>query len=314
MNKAELYMAIHEIDENLITESNDTDNIKTNVFFTKKTLSIAVKTVAILMVIVCTAICYKGFSSLPSKNPTTLPSENTSYPTQQYTETSETTLYVNDDTTSTNDAPIDKDITDVDTDELTTDAVQQEESTTLKPQDKLPDYSLYTLSMWLNEPGVIWSSNTIKGGIVISEKAPMGAVKISDSLKEMFKDNDKSTIYAVLVDFSSCINEEEFDNWKHNDISVSELRSEFEKSAKNDKTIKEYKNKLREIRIAYYEMKIEKFQDSFNKAGLKIYTDKRVPDLSAQFFYTFGTEEQLKKLSCKSDEAFVLALAGEIAF
>lgn len=317
MNKFELYMAIHEIDENLITEANDTVNIKTNVFFQKRTLSIAIKTVAVLIVIVCTAICFKGISSLPSKNPTTLPIENTSYPIQQGTKHTETTLYVNDETTTTNDESVEKDVTDIDEDELTTGEVQQEESTTVKSQDKFPNYSLYTLSMWLNEPGVIWGSDTIKGGLIISEKTPIGTIKITDSLKGMFKENNETTIYAVIVDFSSCIDEEAVDTWEHNGISISQLRDEFEReieteSTKNKDKIFEYKNNIQKIKAAYYKAKIEEFKDTFNDVGLKIYTNEKGADTGSYYFYTFASESQIMSLTCKTTEAFVLAPASKL--
>lgn len=317
MNKFELYMAIHEIDENLITEANDTVNIKTNVFLQKKTLSITIKTVAVLIVIVCTAICFKGISSLPSKNPTTLPIENTSYPIQQGTEHTETTLYVNDETTTTNDESVEKDVTDIDEDELTTGEVQQEESTTVKSQDKLPNYSLYTLSMWLNEPGVIWGSDTVKGGLIISEKTPMGTIKIADSLKEMFNGNDETTIYAVIVDFSSSINEEDVENWEFNGISISKLRNEFESKIETETlnskdTIFEYKNNIRKIKAAYYKAKVEEFNGTFNDAGLKIYTNEKGVDTGSYYFYTFASESQIMSLTCKNTEAFVLAPASKL--
>ena len=252
-----------------------------------------------------------GNTEQTSKNTTTLQCENTCYPIQQQTET---TVHVNDEKTTTNDATVEKDITDIGEDELTTSKVHQEEITTVNSQDKVPNYSLYTLSMWLNEPGVIWGSDTVKGGLIISEKTPMGTIKITDSLKEMFNGNDETTIYAVIVDFSSCINDEDIENFEFNGISISKLQSEFEKSEKDDKSIKEYKNELYKIKTAYYDMKIESFRNSFNKAELEIYINEKYPDSSTQCFYTFGTEEQLKKLACKSDEAFILVPAGKPVF
>lgn len=233
-----------------------------------------------------------GNTEPTNTNTTTLQCENTSSPIQQHTET---TIYINDEKNTTNKVP-------------------HEESTTISSQDNLPNYSLYTLSMWLNEPGVIWGSDTVKGGLIISEKIPMGTIKIADSLKEMFNENDETTIYAVMVDYSSCINDEDIEKFEFNGISISKLQSEFEKSEKDDKSIKEYKNELYKIKTAYYDMKIESFRNSFNKAELEIYINEKYPDSSTQYFYTFGTEEQLKKLACKSDEAFILVPAGKPVF
>ena len=98
-----------------------------------------------------------------------------------------------------------------------------------------------------------------------------------------------NTVYAVLVDFSSCIDENELLYWNCDGMTIKELQNRLDELQSehgqsytyvggegtehtrylpdlNSKAeIKEIKGKINEIKTAYYEMKIQSFENTFHQ-------------------------------------------------
>ena len=187
------------------------------------------------------------------------------------------------------------------------------------------DFSGIDLENWLNNPDVIWGDTEIKGSDS-SEKIALGSILISDDLNKLMKSGNSNDVYAVMVDFSSCIDENELLNWEYNGNTISELQSEYSKLSSftdetytyigsdgiehteylssNDKKeeIKKIKQAINEIKAVYYDMKIQQFSDSFHKNGLEIY--KGGEEVNT-IFYTFTNKTLLKEFVCKENEAFI---------
>lgn len=187
------------------------------------------------------------------------------------------------------------------------------------------DFSGIDLENWLNNPDVIWGDTEIKG-IDSLEKIALGSILISDDLNKLMKSGNSNDVYAVMVDFSSCIDENELLNWEYNGNTISELQSEYSKLSSftdetytyigsdgiehteylssNDKKeeIKKIKQAINEIKAVYYDMKIQQFSDSFHKNGLEIY--KGGEEVNT-IFYTFTNKTLLKDFVCKENEAFI---------
>lgn len=187
------------------------------------------------------------------------------------------------------------------------------------------DFSGINIENWLNNPDVIWGDTEIKGSDS-SEIIALGSILISDDLNKLMKSGNSNDVYAVMVDFSSCIDENELLNWEYNGNTISELQSEYSKLSSftdetytyigsdgiehteylssNDKKeeIKKIKQAINEIKAVYYDMKIQQFSDSFHKNGLEIY--KGGEEVNT-FFYTFTNKTLLKEFVCKENEAFI---------
>ena len=206
---------------------------------------------------------------------------------------------------------------------------------TIPDADNEPDDSDYDslkedfygidLKNWINNPDVIWGDTEIKGSDS-SEKIALGSILISDDLNKLMKSGNSNDVYAVMVDFSSCIDENELLNWEYNGNTISELQSEYSKLSSftdetytyigsdgiehteylssNDKKeeIKKIKQAINEIKAVYYDMKIQQFSESFHKNGLEIY--KGGEEVNT-FFYTFTNKTLLKEFVCKENEAFI---------
>lgn len=187
------------------------------------------------------------------------------------------------------------------------------------------DFSGINIENWLNNPDVIWGDTEIKGSDS-SEKIALGSILISDDLNKLMKSGNSNDVYAVMVDFSSCIDENELLNLEYNGNTISELQSEYlklssftdetytyigsdgiehtEYLSSNDKKeeIKKIKQAINEIKAVYYDMKIQQFSDSFHKNGLEIY--KGGEEVNT-IFYTFTNKILLKEFVCKENEAFI---------
>lgn len=187
------------------------------------------------------------------------------------------------------------------------------------------DFCGINLENWLNNPYVIWGDTEIKGSDS-SEKIALGSILISDDLNNLMKSGNSNDVYAVMVDFSSSIDENELLNWEYNGNTISELQSEYSKLSSftdetytyigsdgiehteylssNDKKeeIKKIKQAINEIKAVYYDMKIQQFSDSFHKNGLEIY--KGGEEVNT-IFYTFTNKTLLKEFVCKENEAFI---------
>lgn len=187
------------------------------------------------------------------------------------------------------------------------------------------DFSGINIENWLNNPDVIWGDTEIKGSDS-SEKIALGSILISDDLNKLMKSGNSNDVYAVMVDFSSCIDENELLNLEYNGNTISELQSEYlklssftdetytyigsdgiehtEYLSSNDKKeeIKKIKQAINEIKAVYYDMKIQQFSDSFHKNGLEIYEGGEEVNT---IFYTFTNKTLLKEFVCKENEAFI---------
>ena len=276
MNKEALYIAINEIDVDLIPES---DSVvfapKASIFFKKLLYTSAAA--ALFLFLTCSAIHFTNTEKLvvsPSGEPFTTVQKTT-------------------DTVHTTDFSKSSD----------TDGLDSHHS---------PDFSHYTLSMWLSSPDVIWNTNQLKGETISRGCTPLGTIKIADSLKSLIENNGEHSVYAVLVDFSSCVEEKEAENWEYNGNSVKKLRDSFESGNKSKSEISEYKRKIREVRIAYNNMRIKGFEGTFNEYGLKIYTSDSDSFMFSHYFYIFATAEQIQSLRCKNNEAFILSPADRL--
>lgn len=282
MNNEALYLAINEIDEDLIMEAGRIDFQKKSTFIFRRLLSFSAAA-AVFILATCSAV-YFSKTNKPLTETTTDPS-TTSYQSVK----PEPSDITNAPDTTHSKSP--------ETDGL--------------DSDLTTDFSHYTLAMWLDCPDVVWGTNALKGEAITNETAPLGTVKITDSLKSLIKNNGDISVYAVLVDFSSCVDEYESENWEHNGVSAKELQEYFKSGDKTDEGITEYKKKLREIKTAYNNMRINTFEDTFSKFGLKIYTVQNDTSAFSHCFYIFATSGQIQNLECKTDEAFVLSPAAQ---
>lgn len=194
-----------------------------------------------------------------------------------------------------------------------------------------PETDLKNISSeeWLADPDVVWGSAGLKGDA--GEIIPKGTVKISDALCSLFNINGGTdTIYAVLVDFSSCIDENELLNWEYDGSTIAELQNRCSElqipngksytyvgsdgiehtgyltESKNKAEEKVIIGKINDIKAAFYKMQIQKFENSFDKNGLGIYTyEKYSGDVSKPQFYTFGTKSSFAGFKCSENEAFI---------
>ena len=177
------------------------------------------------------------------------------------------------------------------------------------------DLSSLSFEEWLGNEDVVWGESDLKG-IQNSEKIPPGTIKISPALQRIMDENtDRQTIYAVCVDFSSSINENEMNHWEYNGNTLSEIKAELEEitSNKNDEYSSEEKERIsvlktifQETKSAYYSEKTESFRVTFERNGLGIYPY----GIEGKFFCTFGTAEHFNEFVCGENEAFIFYPAG----
>lgn len=192
-----------------------------------------------------------------------------------------------------------------------------------------PDFSGISVDEWLENPDVIWCGTDTKG-YLYSEYIPSGNTKISEKLSDSMQINSDDTVYAVMVDFSSCINENELSEWQYNGDTIADLKmriseiteyseksftyidsdgtehTEYFLTSESEVEVEEIEQKINEIKSAYRDTKIQEFADSFHNNGLEIYTDRISGIQEENFcFYTFATQNHLKEFKCKDDEAFI---------
>ncbi len=180
--------------------------------------------------------------------------------------------------------------------------------------DKM-DLSSVQFECWLENEDVVWGENNLKG-IQFSETVPLGTVKINPALQHIMDENtNQQAIFAVCVDFSCSIDENEMNHWEYNGNTLAEIIAELEEitSNKNDnysseekERIKELKTIIAEIKSAYYSEKTESFRMTFERNGLGIYPDS----FNGEFFCTFGTAEHFFEFVCGENEAFIFHPAG----
>lgn len=191
------------------------------------------------------------------------------------------------------------------------------------------DFSGISVDEWLENPEVIWDGTDTKS-YLNSEYISSGNTEISEKLSDLMHNNPDSAVYAVMVDFSSCINESELLDWEYNGCTISDLKIQISETAEysensytyidsdgtehteyfltseSEEKISEMEIKINEIKSAYRDMKIQEFRYSFNDNGLEIYTDRLNGIQEENFcFYTFATKKHLEEFKCKNNEAFI---------
>ncbi len=209
-----------------------------------------------------------------------------------------------------------------------TDVITTTSDNTTDGYDKT-DFSGISLDEWLENPDVIWSETDTKG-YLNSEYTQSGNTKISEELSDLMQNNPDDAIYAVMVDFSPCIDENELLNWEYNGDTIADLKlqiSEATEYSENSYTyvgsdgiehveyfltseseakVAEIEIRINEIKSAYRNAKIQEFKYSFNDNGLEIYTDRINGIQEENFcFYTFATKKHLEEFECKDNEAFI---------
>lgn len=191
------------------------------------------------------------------------------------------------------------------------------------------DFSGICIDEWLENSDVVWEETDTKGYLNL-EYIPSGNTKISEKLSDLMQNNPDDTVYAIMVDFSCCIDENELFDWEYNGDTIAYLRlqiSEVTEYSENSCTyidsdgiehveyfltseseakVTEMERKINEIKSAYRDAKIQEFKYSFNDNGLEIYAD-RISDIQEEnfCFYTFATKKHLEEFKCKSNEAFI---------
>lgn len=210
-----------------------------------------------------------------------------------------------------------------------------ENSRTVSSDSTTPNLSSFTFEEWLHNPDVIWGGEEVKGNIA-SESIPLGTVKISPTLSDLMKNGEDSDVFAVMVDFSPCINEVEMDNWEYNGDTILSLREELGKlftdtgesytyvdgidgtehtethrssNPEDSDKIANLRTRIETVTSAYYDMKVREFKDSFERNGLGIYKTDKGGFAAEHYFYTFASKSRLEDFDCKESEAFVFYTA-----
>lgn len=193
----------------------------------------------------------------------------------------------------------------------------------------ISDFLGMSVDEWLENSNVVWSESDTKG-YLNSEYIPMGSIKISEKLSDLMQNNPDNAVYAVMVDFSSCIDENELLNWAYNGYTIADLKQQISEvteysensytyvdgygtehveyflTSESEKQVAEIEVKINEIKSAYRDSKIQDFRNSFNDNGLEIYTDRISGIQEENFcFYTFAEQKHLEEFKCKNNEAFI---------
>lgn len=280
-----------------------------------------------------TIITTENISGISSEYLTT--TENTA--NENYTESSEETItsYISDIIESTDNPVIQTEIHMTEKSEFTSkDITTETDCDNITDGYDKADFSGISVEKWLENPDVIWSENDTKS-FLSTEYISAGNKKISEELSYSMQNNPDSTVYAVMVDFSSCIDENELLDWEYNGNTIADLKLQIAEVAEysensytyvdsdgieniryfltseSEKKVTEIEFKINEIISAYRNEKIQKFRDSFNNNGLEIYTDTTSGIPKENFcFYTFATKKHLEEFECRSDETFIFYSAN----
>lgn len=186
----------------------------------------------------------------------------------------------------------------------------------------------------LNNPNVIWGEDGTKEDVNY-KNILLGTTLISPRLKKLMENGGENSIYAVLTDFSCCIDENEMKSYNINGENIAELerqlagfyRSGGENSVydgsslsntqpiyggkEDELKVAEINAKIQDIKQAYYYMKINSFKDTFKNNGLEIYVCSKSLN-SGAYFYTFAAKQQLEDFKAKDNESFVFYLADRL--
>lgn len=191
-----------------------------------------------------------------------------------------------------------------------------------------------TLEEWLSDPAVVWGEVSSKDGPGVEDlgkQVPLGNTVISG---KWLSEITYGTVYAVMVDFSPCIDKAGMENWKFDGDTISALKAEYDgyfydtgetcevsyfkdgvlhteyepiysSDPENSERIFELEQRIEELTSVYYSMKIDSFRESFAENGLGVYVlPYNDSTLKNSCFYTFAMREQLENFKCKENEAF----------
>lgn len=195
--------------------------------------------------------------------------------------------------------------------------------------------SVRTLEEWLNDPAVVWSGESLKGDSDgFGESVPLGTAMISEKWLSELSESPDGAVYAVMVDFMSCIDETEMESWEYDGDTIGALKAEhsgyfydtgktmqvsyikdgewyteyqpiYSSKPEDADKIADLEQRIEKMTTAYYGMKIESFRDTFSANGLGVYDLSLDDGLNDnRCFYTFATREQLENFKCKENEAF----------
>lgn len=173
---------------------------------------------------------------------------------------------------------------------------------------KYPDLTTLSLSQWLGSNDVVWMDGSpTKGNISSSEIIDLGQVLIDDNLRDSFDGNNMDAIYAVMVDFTSMVN----DDFVFEGKTISEMSAEKDSLIALGKMedAKLIAQKISQAKEAYYFSMLEKFEETFASMGLGIYHEERGCTIDNCIFYTFATRSQLEEFECNSTQAFIFSAA-----
>ena len=194
-----------------------------------------------------------------------------------------------------------------------------------------------SLSEWLNRSDVVWGSQDYKGK-GIAETIPKSTTKISGLLYSLMNGKPQDTVYAIMVDFSSCIDNSEMNHWEYNGDTIAALQEKLNEllnpseeaqtyiitdsegneeigylpTASNKEEIAEVKKEIVTIRNAFLENKYRNFKSSFHRQGLEIYAGSNGSVCDNMVFYTFATKPMLESFACQASEAFVFLPAYDL--
>lgn len=175
-------------------------------------------------------------------------------------------------------------------------------------ENKYPNLTTLSLSQWLDSDDVVWMNGSpTKGNISSGKTIELGQVLIDDKLRNSFDGKNVDTIYAVMVDFTSMLN----------DDYIFEGKTIAEWNAEKDSLIalgrmedaKVIAQKISQAKEAYYFSMLEKFEEKFASMGLGIYHEERGCTIDNCIFYTFATRSQLEEFECASTQAFIFSAA-----
>ena len=210
--------------------------------------------------------------------------------------------------------------------------------TTEPPASPIVDGFLgISLFEWLNRSDVVWGSQDYKGK-GIAETIPKGTTKISGLLYSLMSGKPQDTVYAVMIDFSSCIDDSEMNHWEYNGDTIAALQEKLNEllnpseeaqtyiitdsegneeigylpATSNKEEIAEIKQEIITIRNAFLENKYQGFKSSFHRQDLEIYAGSDGSVCDNMVFYTFATKPMLESFTCKASEAFVFLPAYDL--
>lgn len=191
------------------------------------------------------------------------------------------------------------------------------------------DFSGIPLEIWLENENVVWGTSDIKGSIS-SRFTPLGTSLISDELFTLMRNNPDNAVYAVLVDFSSCIDDDEFNKWEYNGNTIAGLKqsisevteysdksytyvdsdgtehTEYFLTSESEAKVKELQFRINEIKSAYYSSRISNFKETFHNNGLESYECSQEGYFQYDAcFYCFSDKKTLENFICRDSEAFI---------